>query len=321
MATIQDYLNKIKTAVYGKDVRQAIHDAIFKCYEDGKAGSVDLVARENIDTLTNQVAAMNPENNLQKTGGDMSGDINMNGHKVTGLPNPIADGDAVSRLYMTEKIEEYVHSLGLGSVPQTASDLNGKVKTGWWVINETTLHAPSYITLGVCQVISRTSAQVLQIATSTTGIRARRVTTDYPNSWGEWEYENPIMNDDVEYRTTERFYGDPVYALSYYTIESIIGTSIKGQVHTNSYNIGTIANLKRIVRSEVIIRWEHTNNTVEYLNLPIIDRNGSYMMLKEFKLEGSNLSAIIESYNYYVSSSPTDYAPNVQITLYYTKTS
>lgn len=34
MANIQDFLNKIKEAVYGKEVRQAIHDAISQCYDD-----------------------------------------------------------------------------------------------------------------------------------------------------------------------------------------------------------------------------------------------------------------------------------------------
>lgn len=48
MATIQDYLSKIKTAVYGKDVRQSIYDAIHQCYEDGRSGSIDLIAREQI---------------------------------------------------------------------------------------------------------------------------------------------------------------------------------------------------------------------------------------------------------------------------------
>lgn len=211
MATIQDYLNKIKTAIYGKDVRQAIHDAIFKCYEDGKAGSIDLVARENINTLTNQVAAMDPENNLQRTGGTMAGDIAMDGNKITGLADPIADGDAVNLLFMNTAIADFVHSLGLGAIPTVASDLNTKAKTGWWVVGETTENKPSDITLGVVQVIARTSAQVLQIVTSTTGLRCRRVTTDYPNSWGEWEWENPMLKTGIEYRTTERFNRKPVY--------------------------------------------------------------------------------------------------------------
>lgn len=51
MAGIQEYLDLIKNAIYGKDVRQAIHDAIETCYEDGKAGAIDLVARQEIAEL------------------------------------------------------------------------------------------------------------------------------------------------------------------------------------------------------------------------------------------------------------------------------
>ena len=51
MAGIQEYLDKIKNAVYGREVRQAIHDGIEECYKDGKAGAVDLVARQQIAEL------------------------------------------------------------------------------------------------------------------------------------------------------------------------------------------------------------------------------------------------------------------------------
>ena len=51
MAGIEEYLNQIKNAIYGKDVRQAIHDGIEACYEDGKAGAIDLVARREIADL------------------------------------------------------------------------------------------------------------------------------------------------------------------------------------------------------------------------------------------------------------------------------
>lgn len=50
-SNIEQNLKKIRTARFGKDVRQAIHDSIHDCYEDGKAGAVDLVARERIDNL------------------------------------------------------------------------------------------------------------------------------------------------------------------------------------------------------------------------------------------------------------------------------
>lgn len=51
MSNIQTFLEKILSARYGKDVRQSIHDAIHQCYEDGKAGSVDLTAREEIGVI------------------------------------------------------------------------------------------------------------------------------------------------------------------------------------------------------------------------------------------------------------------------------
>ena len=50
-SSIQQFLNKILSSRYGKDVRQAIHDGIHQCYEDGRAGAVDLIARERIDNL------------------------------------------------------------------------------------------------------------------------------------------------------------------------------------------------------------------------------------------------------------------------------
>lgn len=51
MAGIEEYLGDILSARYGEEVRQSIHDAIHQCYEDGKAGATDLVAREQIANL------------------------------------------------------------------------------------------------------------------------------------------------------------------------------------------------------------------------------------------------------------------------------
>lgn len=51
MSDIETNLQTIINAVHGRDVRQAIHDAIHDCYEDGKAGATDLVARERISEI------------------------------------------------------------------------------------------------------------------------------------------------------------------------------------------------------------------------------------------------------------------------------
>jgi hypothetical protein len=50
MPNIQDCLKEISTAVKGKDVRQSIHDGIQQCYYDGKAGAIDLEARQMMNT-------------------------------------------------------------------------------------------------------------------------------------------------------------------------------------------------------------------------------------------------------------------------------
>lgn len=46
MSSIQDYLRQILQAVYGKDVRKAIHDAINQCYIDASAGITPVITTE-----------------------------------------------------------------------------------------------------------------------------------------------------------------------------------------------------------------------------------------------------------------------------------
>lgn len=52
MRKIKECLEEILSAVYGKDVRQAIHDGICQCYEDGKALSeMSLATKDDIDKI------------------------------------------------------------------------------------------------------------------------------------------------------------------------------------------------------------------------------------------------------------------------------
>ena len=49
MSAIQNFLEKIKTAIYGEEVRGSIHDAIEQCYKDatGHPDSVAAVVEQN----------------------------------------------------------------------------------------------------------------------------------------------------------------------------------------------------------------------------------------------------------------------------------
>lgn len=49
--TIQELLQGIDEAQYGRDMRQYIHKGIQKCYEEGSAGETDLVARESVEKI------------------------------------------------------------------------------------------------------------------------------------------------------------------------------------------------------------------------------------------------------------------------------
>lgn len=64
MSNIEQNLKDILEAQYGRDVRQSIHDGIRACYEDGKSGSIDLTAREQIAQLIKNEAPVDADAEL-----------------------------------------------------------------------------------------------------------------------------------------------------------------------------------------------------------------------------------------------------------------
>lgn len=56
--TIQELLQGIDDAQYGRDMRQYIHKGIQKCYEEGSAGETDLTARQAIENLLGNFATV-----------------------------------------------------------------------------------------------------------------------------------------------------------------------------------------------------------------------------------------------------------------------
>lgn len=108
---------------------------------------------------------------------------------------------------------------GLGTAANnTMADLNNATKTGWYVYGMDTANTP-YRGYGVVEVITRFEDEtILQIAhdlvVSTSGFYNHDVSAQrrFRNgAWQPWEYINPPMIPGVEYRTTERYNGKPVY--------------------------------------------------------------------------------------------------------------
>lgn len=52
---IEQYLQIIESAVYGEDMRQAIHDAIEQCYKDGDGAVIDLTARNAVSLVNSRL--------------------------------------------------------------------------------------------------------------------------------------------------------------------------------------------------------------------------------------------------------------------------
>lgn len=72
MSRISSLLAQILSAVYGKDVRQSIHDAIAQCYSDASAGKT---LADNAANSANQ-AASDAENRVSEAIGGMQTQTN-----------------------------------------------------------------------------------------------------------------------------------------------------------------------------------------------------------------------------------------------------
>lgn len=101
---------------------------------------------------------------------------------------------------------------GLGRDAVYTEDFDTTLKNGWYYGTLGTVNAPNGFTVNcTCFVVARTPNQITQyFFDPTNGCVLQRYTTDGGVTWTE-EWVNPPMMAGVEYRTTERWNGKPVY--------------------------------------------------------------------------------------------------------------
>ncbi len=124
-------------------------------------------------------------------------------------PGKAADAAAVGASLAAKAPAGY----GLGGMTRQISNgehLAGYNSTGFYSWGEDCPDAP--FDGGSMIVVKRGDAYVHQLAfrdsAYVTEIAVRKNTE---GNWGEWEWVNPPMLDDIEYRTTQRYMGKPVY--------------------------------------------------------------------------------------------------------------
>lgn len=100
---------------------------------------------------------------------------------------------------------------GLGTWAKLITDLNSAKACGWYFFGSSATNTPPHNGSGALLVLNRNyTYEVIQIAWDySTGVMSQRVYAS--NSWSSWEFVNPPMALGVEYRTTERYKGKPVY--------------------------------------------------------------------------------------------------------------
>lgn len=138
MSNIENNLKTIMEAHYGADVRQAIHDAIEDCYEDGKAGATDLVARQRLNELA---SAMNTENGEATLWSDSTG-IKSAGAEIT-LSDAYTNYDYLD-VYTYTTTRDQVHTFSTANAVACIREPN-VVNTGSTGITATSLRIDELI--------------------------------------------------------------------------------------------------------------------------------------------------------------------------------
>jgi hypothetical protein len=137
--------------------------------------------------------------------------------KKTYLPGDTLTAEQVNNMQdAIIKNQNSITGFGLGGVSTLTTDLDTNNINGWYFFGVGATNRPQHIQYGCLFVANRsgTETEVVQTAFSPVdGTKAQRTYRNSTDGWSEWEYENPPMVANVEYRTTERWNGDPLYTM------------------------------------------------------------------------------------------------------------
>lgn len=187
---------------------------------------------KSVEELSNTEEIL--KNKLSVDGSNsMTADLPMDGHKVTGLSEPISNGDAINLGFANENYRAYnwlptiaeigaaPAGYGLGKISNentitSISDLDAlKVNCNFLYSSP-----ENPIIVGSVSIIyaygrvdaydgSRAKMAIVPVFPEYKSTIVRYAGSG--GTWGEWDWVNPPMDVGVEYRTTERWQGKPVF--------------------------------------------------------------------------------------------------------------
>ena len=144
--SIQNYLNQIKNAVFGKDVRESIHDAIKQCYDDAavnhnNANMEVKLARGTHETLNDRIT----EN--EKNQENLSSQLDTKARELNNKINEVAEkGTTVEVVTNTTKtvIDEKINDGTIANMTIKKNSITAD-KLEFIDINENLLEGVSFI--------------------------------------------------------------------------------------------------------------------------------------------------------------------------------
>ena len=211
---------------------------------NGKTGDVTLNAADvglgNVDNIK-QYSASNPPPYPVISVNGKTGNVNLTANDIGAAPAG--------------------YGLGAYAASLPSTNLDSITYNGWYVIGRTSgLTNPPPFGWGVLHVYARNYKNLVQEFKSGQST-VRRYSVD--GTWQPWEWVNPPMQLGVEYRTTERYQGKPVY------VKSLSMGNMPAVSTTKSVTFGTGTE----IAIEVTGRIEYESDTY---TIPFDRGNGTY---------------------------------------------
>ncbi len=238
------FLIHVEPAPYGTKVDSQNEFLVFSGYVE-KAEQA--AARSEQSANRSEQAASQAADKLPLAGGTMHGPINLGGNRLHDVADPHNPKDAINLTFADGR---YARAVARGDYSDDidhiddGAHLHGN-SVVWIGPGTGTKNLPRQ-EYGFCLTLDNGSGYT-QTIHFIDGTVCKRVYFDGSEPagrhWTEWEWENPPASVGVEYRTSEKFDGRPVYTKLYKVPNAVQGSRIQTGIGSVIRYSGTIARI------------------------------------------------------------------------------
>ena len=161
---------------------------------------------------------------------------------------------------------------GLGETSTYCENCNSVYKNGWYEVDTNTANLPAEGTAGtlfIHSIVTDNGTDIYQTIKSGVTV-IQRYYSSWAGAWQPWEWVNPPMQAGVEYRTTERYMGMPVYVkmIEFGLLPNATSKNVAHGITGKSYNVRSEISCTgsgQMVEYNPAITWVAATNTDVYI--------------------------------------------------------